>query len=107
MHRTIVRLAIASLLFVSMEGVADVVDELSFHQTHHARVDDVGNQWFPDSDGDDHAGDACEHFCDAHVVALTGRAVLPQAPQYRFYVPVLSSKTVTHGKAPPTPPPDY
>ena len=104
MYRTIIRLVIVSLLFVSMEGVADVVDEMSFHQTHHAH--DAGYQWFPDSDGDDHEGDACEHFCHAHVVALTGRDVLPSAAQYRFYVPVPSLKIVTHSKAPPTPPPN-
>ncbi len=106
MHRKIVRLVIASLLFVSMEGVADVVDELSFHQTHHAHADDAENQWFPDSDGDDHDGDACEHFCHAHFVGLTSQIMLANVPQFRNYTPQFSAYELTHSSAPPTPPPN-
>ncbi len=71
MRHWILKLVIASMLFVSMEGIADSVDETSFRQTHHAHAGDADNQWVPDSDGGDHEGDSCEHFCHVHVVALT------------------------------------
>ena len=100
------RLLIASMLFVSIEGMADSVDEASFHQTHHAHADNAGEQWFPDSDGDDHAGDACGHFCHAHVVGLTSQIISPKVPQVRIFIPELSTHEVTHSSAPPTPPPN-
>jgi hypothetical protein len=106
MRDGILKLLIACMLFVSMEGTADAVDALSFHQTHHAHVNDSGNQWFPDSDGDDHESDACEHFCHAHSVGLTGQLVLANVPRYRIYVPVPPARTLTHSIAPPTPPPN-
>ena len=104
MHRTIAKLVIASMLFVSMEGMADVVDELSFHQTHHSH--DAGNQWFPDTDGDDHEGDASGHFCHAHVVGLTSQIMLANVPQFRNFAPEISTHKFTHNPAPPTPPPN-
>ena len=106
MRNGILKLLMATMLFVSMEGMADSVDEVSFHQTHHAHADAVENQWFPDSDGDDHKGDACEHFCHAHVVGLTSQFVLANVPQFRYFVPALPTRTVTHSTAPPTPPPN-
>ena len=106
MRDQILKLLIASMLFVSMEGVADSVDEASFHQTHHAHVEDAGDQWFPDSDGSDHEGDSCEHFCHAHAVALTAQVALPSMLMSRSPVPVLPEHTVTRNTAPPTPPPN-
>lgn len=105
MRNLILKLLIASMLFVSMEGVADSIDEQSFHQTHHAHADDAENQWFPDSDGNDHEGDACEHFCHGHAVALTPQITLPDVSMSRSFVPALPAHTITRGTAPPTPPP--
>ena len=48
MRDVILKLVIAAMLYVSMEGMAEPVDETSFHKTHHAHADD-GNQWYPDS----------------------------------------------------------
>lgn len=106
MRAGILKLLIASILFVSMEGVADSIDEASFHQTHHAHAEDAGDQWFPDSDGSDHEGESCEHFCHAHVVALTTRTSLPSMPMFQHDVPVLSAHSVSRSTAPPTPPPN-
>ena len=106
MRDGILKLFIVSMLFVSMEGVADSVDELSFHQTHHEHVDNSGEQWFPDSDGDDHKGDACEHYCHAHVVGLTTQVMVANAPHFQYYVAAPPAHTVTHNVAPPTPPPN-
>jgi len=100
------KLLIAAMLFVSMEGVAESVDDASFHQTHHTHVDDVGNQWFPDSDGSDHESDACEHFCHAHVVALIMQATLPDMQKFQLFVPASAPQSVTRATAPPTPPPN-
>lgn len=105
MRDGILKLLIACMLFVSVEGMADAVDALSFHQTHHAHVDDAGNQWFPDLDGDEHEGDACEHFCHGHFVGLTGQMLLANLPQYRCYVSTPPARTLTHSVVPPTPPP--
>jgi len=104
MRDGILKLLIASMLFVSVEGLADSVDELSFHQAHHA--DDAGAQWFPDSDGDTHESDACEHFCHAHVVGPTTQIKLANVPQSRYFMAAPPAHAVTHGVAPPTPPPD-
>lgn len=106
MRAGILKLVIASMLFVSVEGIAESVDEVTFHQTHHAHVDDAANQWFPDSDGDEHKGDACEHFCHVHVVGLIAEVVLGNLPHCRDYDPVLPAHTITQSTAPPTPPPN-
>jgi hypothetical protein len=106
MRDATLKLLIAAMLFVSMEGVAESVDDASFHQTHHTHVDDVGNQWFPDSDGSDHESDACEHFCHAHVVALIMQATLPDMQKFQLFVPASAPQSVTRATAPPTPPPN-
>ena len=106
MHNVILKLVIVAMLFVSMEGVAEPVDEESFHQTHHAHADDSGNQWYPDSDDDDHESDACEHFCHAHVVAVTAQISLPSMQTFQEFVSVPSVCPVTRTIAPPTPPPN-
>ena len=106
MRDGILKLLIAALLFVSMESVAEPVDDTSFHQTHHAHADDSENQWFPDSDGSDHESEACEHFCHAHVVALTMQVSLPGLQKFQQYVPAPSPQSVTRATAPPTPPPN-
>ena len=99
-------LFIVSMLFVSVEGIADSVDEASFHQTHHSHAEELGTEWFPDADGTDHSGDSCEHFCHAHVVALTTQFSLPGMPILRHNVPVLAAQSAGRGAAPPTPPPN-
>lgn len=106
MHNWVLKLVIASLLFVSMEGLADSVDEISFHQTHHAHADDADAEWFPDTDGSDHDGDACEHFCHAHGVALVGQITLPNVSMSQTLAPSLPEHAVNRSYAPPTPPPN-
>ncbi len=106
MHNWVLKLVIVSLLFVSMEGFADSVDETSFHQTHHAHADEAGAEWFPDSDGSDHEGEACEHFCHAHVVALTTRFSMPILPRFRHLAPPIPGQVISRPTAPPTPPPN-
>ena len=106
MHNWVLKLVVVSLLFVSMEGIADSVDEASFHQTHHAHADEPGAEWFPDSDGSDHGGDACEHFCHAHGVALTPQITLPNVSMSRSFDSALVEHAVTRSTAPPTPPPN-
>lgn len=106
MRDGILKLLIAALLFVSVEGVAESVDEASFHQTHHAHADDTDDQWFPDSDGSDHEGDSCDHYCHAHVVALNAQVSLPSLQRFQQFVPATSPQSVTRATAPPTPPPN-
>jgi hypothetical protein len=106
MRAGILTLLIVSMLFVSMEGVAESVDEASFHQAHHAHADDAGNQWYPDSDGSDHESDACEHFCHAHVIAVTAQISLPSMQTFQQFGPTPSAFAVTRAIAPPTPPPN-
>lgn len=98
------KLLIATMLFVSMEGMANAMDELNFHQAHHA--DDAGAQWFPNSDGDAHEGDACEHFCHAHVVGLTTQVILAIVAHVQYYLTAPPAHAVTHSVPPPTPPPN-
>jgi len=94
------------MFFVSIEGAAESNDELSFHQTHHAHADDSGDEWFPDSDGSDHEGDACEHFCHAHVVVLSSDIESTIEPQFQFFVTLPPARNVIRSAAPPTPPPN-
>ena len=93
------------MLFVSIESAAESIDELSFHQTHHAHADD-GEDWFPDSDGSDHEGDACEHFCHAHVIALTAEISVPSIQMFQEFIATPSAYSVIRAAAPPTPPPN-
>lgn len=106
MRDKILKLLIASMFFVSMEGMTDSMDEVSFHQSHHAHADDPENQWFPDTDGDDHDGDFCNHYCHAHFVGLITNYALPSVPQLVLFSPALRTRAVTHSTAPPTPPPN-
>lgn len=105
MRDGILKLLMATMLFVSVEGVAESVDEMSFHQTHHAHADD-GERWFPDSDSDDHDGDSCEHFCHAHVVGLTAQFRLAAVSKFADFLPTRSARATTRSTAPPTPPPN-
>ncbi len=105
MRDLILKLVITAMLFVSMEGMAEPVDETSFHKTHHAHADD-GNQWYPDSDGAEHDGDACEHFCHFHVTALVQQISVPALPKFRESLLAPSVHTVTRSTVPPTPPPN-
>jgi hypothetical protein len=106
MRDRILMLLIASMLVVSMEGMADVVDDASFHQTHHAHADDADNQWFPNSDGDDHESDGSAHFCHAHGVGLAGQVMPVNAPAIQYFVPVPPAQIVAHIVPPPIPPPN-
>ena len=106
MSSHIIKLLIVSMLFVSMEAVVESVDDASFHQTHHAHADESGDQWFPDSDGSDHEGDACEHFCHAHVVAVSSQISMPSMQNFQGFVLPPSVYSVTRAVAPPTPPPN-
>ena len=106
MRDRILMLVIASMLFVSMEGFADSVDEASFHQTHHSHAEDGDNLWFPDSDGNDHKSEACEHFCHAHVVGLTSEVTVAGLPKFRAFVSAHPAHIVIYSPAPPTPPPN-
>jgi len=106
MSHWIFKLIIASMLFVSLEGTVEAVDDASFHQTHHSHSDDAKDQWYPDSDGSDHDGDSCEHFCHAHAVALSARISVPNLPKFRQFAPVISAHAISRGAAPPTPPPN-
>jgi len=106
MRNATLKILIAAMLFVSMEGVAESVDDASFHQTHHAHADDSGNQWYPDSDGSDHESDACEHFCHAHAIALTAEISVPSLQQFQEFVATPSAYSASRATAPPTPPPN-
>ena len=66
----------------------------------------AGAQWFPDSDGNAHEGDACEHFCHAHVVGLTAQVSSAAPPHFQNYAAAPPARIVTHSVAPPTPPPN-
>ena len=105
MRDVILKSVIVAMLFVTMESTAEPVDETSFHQTHHAHADD-GAEWFHDTDGSDHDGEACEHFCHVHVVALTSQMSVPSLPTSRDLLHVPPVYTVHRATAPPTPPPN-
>lgn len=106
MHRTIAKLIIASMLFVSMDGVADSLDDFSLHQANHTHADDGGAQWFPDSEGATDDGNSGEHFCHAHVFGPTTQVMLADVPHSRNYLIAPPAQPVTYDVAPPTPPPN-
>lgn len=105
MRDLILKSVIVAMLFMTIESTAEPVDEATFHQAHHAHVDD-GNQWFPDTDGTDHKSDACEHFCHFHVVALTAQLSLPALIRFSGAVLAPSFQAFSRSTAPPTPPPN-
>jgi hypothetical protein len=101
----VLQLLIATMLFTSMEGVAEPVDDEVFHQTHHAHVDDL-DQWYPDSDGDEHDSDNCEHFCHVHAIGMISHRPVPQLSPSRHFVATRSTESYKRATAPPTPPPN-
>ena len=106
MRAVVLKVFIVALLFVNVEGAAESVDENSFHQAHHAHADDVGDQWFPDSDGEDHEGDACEHFCHAHGVVLSSDVKAIDIAPNQFFVVPHPTLSISRAAAPPIPPPN-
>jgi len=102
MRNKILKLLIASMLFVSMEGMADSMDEVTFESSQSAV--DSGNQSVSDADVDD--GDSCNHYCHAHFVGLLANQTLPNVPQPFLFSPVLRTQVSTYSSAPPTPPPN-
>lgn len=105
MRDGVLKLLIAAMLFVSTESIAEPVDETSFHQTHHAHAED-GNQWYPDSDGNEHDSDACQHFCHVHVVALTPQISTPAITGFKSRSIAPDSGAIGRAAEPPTPPPN-
>lgn len=101
----ILHLLVATMLFASMEGVAETVDDEIFHQTHHAHVDDL-NQWCPDSDSYERDSENCEHFCHAHAIALISHEPAPQLAPSRYFEVARSTESRKRYTAPPTPPPN-
>jgi len=106
MRALVLNIFIVTLLFASLEGAAESVSEPDFHQTHHAHADTADSQWFPDSDCGEHDGESCEHFCHAHVVALSTQISLPNVPKLRNSVTSRFARTTSRGAAPPIPPPN-
>jgi len=108
MRNWLLKFLIVAMLFVSMEGVAEPIDEAGFHSAHHAHshVDDVGDHWVPDSDSSEPDDESCAHFCHGHVVALTAQISLPGVPMTRQGAPASSVHCTTRAAAPPTPPPN-
>ena len=104
MRDSILKLVIAAMLFVSVECVSETVDEASFHQTHHAHADD-GTEWYPDSDGPDHSGEVCEHFCHSHSVALVLEVSAPNFPRFAGRPLAPSEPVESRNITPPTRPP--
>lgn len=105
MRSFIVTSVIAAMLFAGAEGVAEPVDETSFHQTHHMHGDD-GQQWYPDSDGDEHDHQECQHFCHLHVVAVPPQVAASALPGHGSSAPTDSAPIVSREIDPPTPPPN-
>jgi len=104
MRDKILKLLIASMLFASMASMADSMDEVTFQPSEN--YDDLGNQAFPDTDGDNVDVDFCNHYCHAHFVGLITSHTLPNVPQPVFFSPALRTRVSTHNTAPPTPPPN-
>ena len=105
MRTWVLQLLVVSLLVTSMEGAAEPVDDTTFHQSHHSHTDD-GTQWYPDFDDEDHDGDACEHFCHLHAIALVGYDSLRLLNQHSAFVPGCPATRHERATAPPTPPPN-
>ena len=106
MRARILKLLLVSMVFVSVEGVSDAVDDLGFHQTHHSHADDAANPWYPDADGDENALDSCEHFCHGHSVGLIGQLLVAAIPKSGVYTLIRPAEAATQFREPPTPPPD-
>lgn len=105
MRSVIFTWVIAAMLFAGTEGAAEPVDESVFHQTHHVHADD-GQQWYPDSVGGEHEHEECEHFCHAHVVALTPQASGAALAGVPGSPPTHVAQPVSRVPAPPIPPPN-
>lgn len=104
MRNWIPKLLMVSVLFVSMEGVADSVDDQVFHHTH---VDEVGSEWSPDYDGDAHTSESCEHFCHLHAVGLVTLHESLTMRVVQSFVSNPSSQRFARAVPPPTPPPNH
>lgn len=106
MRNWVPKLLMVSILFVSMEGVAESVDDQSFHQTHHAHADEAGGEWHPDIEGDADAADSCEHFCHLHVVGLVAVHEPLAMPAVQLFASIPVSQSVARAVPPPDPPPN-
>ncbi len=107
MRNWVPKLLMVSILFVSMEGVADSVEDQVFHQTHHAHVDEVGGEWYPDTEGGGHTTESCEHFCHLHAVALITLYESFPLRAVQSFASIPSSQSFARAVPPPTPPPNH
>ena len=105
MRVRIFQLLIAAMLFTSMEGAVESEKDEVFHQTHHAHAEGA-DQWYPDSDGDEHDSDNCEHFCHVHVLGLISHLSAAQRVDSSRLVVPRSTMNRNRKTAPPTPPPN-
>ena len=110
MRALICKLMMLSLLFVSLEGVADVVidgiphgDESS-HQAEFGHPLDNHDGKVSDTELD---GEHCEHCCHGHSSVMTAPVVSLQTPVLLRDLRVARSPFVHNfAQAPPTPPPN-
>ena len=106
MRDWIFKLIIVSILFVSIEGVGERVDDMDFHKTHHAHTGDASGNWFPDNDGDDHSGSSCEHFCHFHTVGMVSQLSFMAIDGRSSFEEKSPLHRIARIAEPPTPPPN-
>ncbi len=106
MREKLLKLLIAAMLFASMEGMADSIDNLTIGLASDAGSLDSANQPLLDDNADDSEGDLYNHYCHAHFVGLMTNYAVVSPPRYRFFSPAAPSRAVVISAAPPIPPPN-
>ena len=98
-----------SVLFLSVDGAADVASEGHPHSGDLAHQLDADMSVSADTNSDtgpDQDADHCEHCCHGHVVSITVQLFAPTLIGATDHQCFGAPHVVNHAQAPPTPPPN-
>lgn len=109
MRKFLCHCVMLSVLFMSVEGAADVASEGHPHSDDLAHQLDADMPVSPDTNSDtdsDRDADHCEHCCHGHVVSITVQLLAPTLLGVTDHQRRGAPHVVNHAQAPPTPPPN-
>ncbi len=109
MRKLLCHFVMLAVLFMSVEGAADVASEGHPHSDNLAHQLDADLPESPDTNSNtdpDRSDDHCEHCCHGHVVSITVQLHTPTLTGATDHQRGGAPHVVNHAQAPPTPPPN-
>lgn len=110
MRAALCHFVILSMLFMGMDGAADMASEGHPHSDQVAHQFDTSNPGSPDTESDTDSGqdvDHCEQCCHGHTASVIAQfPLLAPTTGTGDHLCLLTRHVVNDAQAPPTPPPN-